>query len=523
MKQAIDVHKVFAGYFKGVEALAYAVSKNLAEGSICLDVESFRNSVISNDITWQENPFMKENPPVNDMLAEGRFVTHDETETKPFVVFNGKVYLHRYFTYETQIIENIVRLGNNFKIITGGPGTGKTYSVAQNLIKLLSGNIELKIGMAAPTGKAAGRMNEAIRKFASDDRNIIDPSVREKLVSLNAQTIHRLLGYVPVSVFFRYDKKKPLPFDVIIIDEASMIDGALMAKLLSAIGGDTLFYLIGDKDQLASVEAGSVFGDICRAGNSSALLQEKIKLLEKNYRAESADIIEFSKQIISGEISDAYYLNTKDAVTIDTEYKTDLFVGQVELYEDYIREPDPLIALKLLNRLRVLCVTREHDHSVDEANERIAGILKQKINDAELFSPKSGFYHNQPIIITKNDYTLNLSNGDVGLIRKEAVTGLMKAYFEDQDGKLKEYHAGYLNYFETVFAMTIHKSQGSEFDHVVVQLPEKQARKLLTRELLYTAVTRARKRVVVQGTAGVLSHCIENRVMRASGLTERIH
>ncbi len=579
MSPAVDVHKVFAAYFAGVEALAWAVSKTLAEGSICLDLETFKKSIANNDEFWQANPFREEARSAEEMTAEGLFVTHKEDELKPFVAHNGKVYLHRYFTYETQIIENITRLGSNFKIITGGPGTGKTYSLAKELEEIFRTTPDIQVAMAAPTGKAAARMEESIRKFTDDTRNNIEQSIKDKLNALKASTIHRLLGYIRNSVFFRHNKENPLPYDVVIIDEASMIDGAMMAKLLNAIGDNTRFYLIGDKDQLASVEAGSVFGDICRAKDSMLVKAEvkvevevevkvkaevkaedeveaersevsnaergeislhvgdesgkapkaergeislHVEVKVKNWRAaDSPRLIAFSGEIIAGNQDLVSTYENNNEVVIDTEYAETLFNEQVKLYKEYIAEENITAALQKLNRVRVLCVTREHDHSVAETNGRIEKLLRKEINDPSLFSPKAGFYHNQPIIITKNDYDLGVNNGDVGLVRR-GDKGVLKAYFEAQDGKERVYAAGYLNHYETVFAMTIHKSQGSEFDHVVVLLPEKQARKLLTRELLYTAVTRAKKKVLVQSAPDSLVHCITKTVSRASGLTERI-
>ena len=538
MKEAIDVHKVFADYFKGAEPLAYAVSRTLADGSICLDLGSFKKSIEDNDESWQVNPFREEAGTFDEIINNDQFITHKKNELKPFVIQNGKIYLHRYFNYETQIIDNIKRLGKNLKIITGGPGTGKTYSVATELVKLLEKGKDLKIAMAAPTGKAAARMEESIRKFTGDPDNNLTTEIKEKLNGLKAQTIHRLLGYLRNSVFFKHNEENPLPFDVVVIDEASMIDGAMMAKLLNAIADGTLFYLIGDKDQLASVEAGSVFGDICRAIIDDVEKVDEVEKVEKgmwtgglvkrllkNYRAEGKQIVTFSKKLIEGETDFILnYENNNEVVIdkpVDGKFSDELFQKEALIYKEYIETSDVKTALQNLIRVRVLCVTREHDHSVAEANERIEKLLRKKVADPEKFSPKAGFYHNQPIIITKNDYDLGLNNGDVGLVRRDK-KGILKAYFEDQDGKVKEHTAGYLNHYETVFAMTIHKSQGSEFDNVVVLLPEKQARKLLTRELLYTAVTRAKKKVLVQSTPESLEHCLNNVVSRASGLTERI-
>ncbi|MGM0771645.1 MAG: ATP-binding domain-containing protein, partial [Halobacteriota archaeon] len=168
-----------------------------------------------------------------------------------------------------------------------------------------------------------------------------------------------------------------------------------------------------------------------------------------------------------------------------------------------------------------LCVTRENEFSVNEINMKIEKILKEEFRGKDLFVPEKGFYHNQPIIVTRNDYSLNVVNGDVGIIRKEG--DIQFAYFEDAEKGVKTIQAGYLSYYKTVFAMTIHKSQGSEFNNVVVILPEKQGEKLLTRELLYTGVTRAKNYVLIQTTEEVLRKCIERGVSRASGLVNQVN
>ena len=187
---------------------------------------------------------------------------------------------------------------------------------------------------------------------------------------------------------------------------------------------------------------------------------------------------------------------------------------------EYILESDIETALQKMNKVRFLCVTRENVHSVAETNKRIESILKSSINNSDIFNPKEGFYHNQPIIITQNNYDLGLFNGDVGLVRKVEET--LFAHFVSADGEIKKIQAGYLNNFETVFAMTIHKSQGSEFEHVVVILPEKPAGKLLTRELLYTGVTRAKTNVLLQASEETLMGTIKNEVLRSSGLEQRL-
>lgn len=528
MQEPINVHKVFAGYFKGCEALAYALSSKLAEGNICIDIQAYKQelplllkeqkekeSYSEDDARFWVSPgeFEKQCEP-------GTFVTHSGSELKPFVILNGKAYLHRYFQYETQIIENINRLGDKLHIITGGPGTGKTYSVAQELCKLLKKNKGLKVALAAPTGKAAARMNEAIRDYLKNTEDVIEEPVKEKLEGLKALTIHRLLGYIPDSMFFKYNKDHRLSYEVVVFDECSMIDGALMAKLLDAIDENTGLYLVGDKDQLASVEAGSVFGDICRS-KDTPLLAEKIKIMEHNWRFDKNEGIgKFSKEVIEGTFKDTDNFAGDKNITIDIDYDEDLFKENALKYMQYIEEADIKEALRKLNNVRFLCVTREHDNSVAEINKKIEKLLKYNIRTSSVFNPKEGFYENQPVIITRNDYALGVFNGDVGLIRKDGE--VLYAYFEASEGEIKKIQAGYINHYDTVFAMTVHKSQGSEFDNVVLILPKNQGNKLLTRELLYTGVTRAKKSVLLQASAGILQECVERSVSRASGLEKRL-
>ena len=530
MRETIDVHKIFAEYFKGCESLAYALSAKLGEGNICLDIDEYKAELLPRLAEQKAKESFKEKdavfweaPEVFAQQCENViFVTHSASELKPFVIQNGHAYLHRYFTYETQIIENIKRLGENFRIITGGPGTGKTHSVSTNLVLLFTQDINLRVALAAPTGKAAARMNESIAKFAEDSKNRVEEAVFARLTGLKAQTIHRLLGYMSDSVFFKYNEKNRLPYDVVIIDECSMVDGAMMAKLLNAVEDTTMLYLLGDKDQLASVEAGSVFGDLCRAKDSQ-LLTNKVEVKTKSWRFDdNKGIGKFSREVISGSFNDIASYTEDEQITIDTTFSSELFNQYAILYKEYIIEPDIKTALQKLNRVRFLCVIRENNQSVSKVNKQVQYYLSTQI---EGFKPRlEGFYHNQPVIITQNDYQLGIFNGDVGIIRSDKTTEgeVLFAYFECADGETKKIQAGYLNNYETVFAMTIHKSQGSEFDSVVVILPEKQGEKLLTRELLYTAVTRAKTKVLLQSSAQVLEKCVERSVSRASGLEKRL-
>jgi exodeoxyribonuclease V alpha subunit len=542
MAEAIDVHKVFAEYFKGCEGLAYALSSKLAEGNMCIDIEKYKEELPVLLEKQKARPDYKDEfvmfwPSAEEFekqCNEGKYVTHSPGELKPFIIQGKKAYLHRYYQYETQIIDNIKRLGNNFHIITGGPGTGKTFSIGSRLVEEFTRNPGLNVALAAPTGKASARMNEALKEFAGKQAEKIGEVIKAKITDLKAQTLHRLLGFRKDSVFFNYDEKNRLPFDVVIIDECSMVDGSLMAKLLNAIDGKTSLWLIGDKDQLASVEAGSVFGDLCRAENS-AVLNGKVDTKIKNWRFNpDKGIGRLSREVIEGKFSNVDSYSGDDQVSIvilnsdnkkenlfrEKVLKSEFFRQYASLYQEYISKESVKDALASLNKVRFLCLTRENDYSVAEVNKAVEKHLRSIIKDKDSFNPREGFYHNQPVIITENDYNLSVFNGDVGLIRKEGDTFL--AWFETTDGETRSIPAGYLNHYDTVFAMTIHKSQGSEFENVFVMLPEKQGEKLLTRELLYTGITRAKEKVVVMSTEDSLHKCIERTVSRASGLEKRL-
>lgn len=520
MIHKIDVHEVFARRFAGNEALAYALSSKLEQGNICFNLDDY---LISDEEASKEfNPFFSNADEFRESVIHGDYISKDPDVLQPFLYVNGNVYLQRYYHYETLITENIKHLGDRLKIITGGPGTGKTYSVSTRLVELFDENPQLKVALAAPTGKAATRMNESIAKFVDDEKEPIRPASRDKLTGLKAQTIHMLLGTIPNSVFFRHNRSNQLPFQVVVVDECSMIDVAMMAKLLEAIGDDTRVFLLGDKDQLASVEAGSIFGDLCRMKDSD-LLRDRIKVLTESHRFKAdRGIGRLSSQVISGDIPAKGVYESDDEITIDFSRNHNLFKQNALKYKEFISEGDIGSALKKLNRVRFLCATRELEHSVSDCNTRIEKILRAEFKDTEDFRPGKGLYHNQPIIITRNDYNLGVRNGDVGIVRKEGEE--LIAWFEDTEnpGQQRFIRAGYLNHFETVFAMTIHKSQGSEFDHVVLILPGVHGKKLLTRELLYTGISRAISSVLIQAEEKVLEECIKSEVARTSGIKNRV-
>jgi len=585
-----DPHLQFASFF-GEAALrpyAYLVSSLLAEGHICVDL-----SRTGQLMAKLPEPLRAAFVPGNTVLQQSAFVSTRPEQPQPFIWHNGRLYLQRYFHYETQILERIGLFTEQerteqdarrqlllalkdyvqelfpedpkvpgpdwqllaalqsfclqFVLVTGGPGTGKTTTVARILALLYRQNPGLRIALAAPTGKAAARMAESLKNSGKTLGSVSDLFAR-----LAPSTLHRLLQGMPDSPQFRYNEANPLPYDVVIVDEASMIDVALMAKLMNAIGPTTRLLLLGDKDQLASVEAGSILGDVCVAagvinrfdndtqsflntfignpdrqlgadslapGTEHPLAGRIVRLTYSRRFRDTQGIGRFSKAVLQGEMQEAATFATAsgdNSVIITDGYDDAAFEAFAEGYKAYIGEPDPRKALELLNKQRLLCAVREGSQGLYQLNRRIERYLEER----KLIRFTGEFYEHRPLIVTRNYYNLGLFNGDVGIVRKDD-RGQLRVFFEDSKGELRSVLPGYLAQVETVFAMTIHKSQGSEFDRVLVLLPE-NASPLLTRELLYTGVTRARHQVAIQAPLAVLQHCIERTVERGSGIAGRL-
>ncbi|MGZ2371707.1 exodeoxyribonuclease V subunit alpha [Ancylomarina sp. YFZ004] len=612
MKQNIDVHKIFADYFNSniSKALAYAVSQKLSEGHICLDIEKYNHLIFGKEESelLEMNPFLKQGDSFDIAeIIKDSFITSSLDVICPLVVNEGKVYLHRYFEYETEIIQQIKNFveqesttldlsenilshqtdlihtlfessddtGNlpsaesvnwqlvaaltaiikKLSIITGGPGTGKTTTVAKILAILYSDCPMLKVALAAPTGKAAARMKESL-SHAKDSLAGLSEEVKSLFDDMEAKTIHRLLGYKKNSPYFKHNADNTLEYDVIIIDESSMISAPMMAKLMTSISTSARLIFLGDKNQLASVDAGSVFGDICLSlgdnmnvfSESNAqfinafIAQDKLKIqtdfisslpmshllsehiieLKRSHRFKSTEGIGlFSKALIQGHISDKDYKDSEQCkgeyVKVVGDDNSSLLDEFMIKYKSYIEEKVIKKALQKLNDVRFLCTVHEGKYGVNHYNMLITEFLKKK----DLLNPQNGFYENQPIIIKRNDYALGLFNGDVGIIRKDD-KGVFKAWFESVDGSVKQVLPGFISAYETVFAMTIHKSQGSEFTSVAVILPNDENLAILTRELLYTGITRGKKEVVIFGDKAVIDSAALRKVERASGIIERI-
>jgi len=443
---------------------------------------------------------------------------------------------------------------NKFCLISGGPGTGKTFTVAKILALLLeqAGNDRLEILLAAPTGKAAARLSESIRtaKKTLNCRKDISDAIPSE-----SYTIHRLLKTIPGSPYFIHNSENQLPADVLVVDEASMIDLALMSKLLEAIPTTARLILIGDKDQLASVEAGSVLGDICDRNrvhgfserfckrlekitgkefnvgiehdNLKNGLQDCIVVLKKSFRfTESSTIGKLSQSVNCGDVEkvlDVLKTSPIPISWIETQGRKDLFQALakkiIQGYAEYLKTTDPQTALERFNRFKILCAVNIGPFGVNAVN-----MLAEKALSREgLIQPEQDWYMGRPVLITRNDYNLGLFNGDMGIAlpAPDSDNKDLYVYFPGSSGQLRRFLPQRLPEHATVFAMTVHKSQGSEFDDVLLILPEKDY-PVLTRELIYTAITRARQNISIWGIEEVVRAAVSRKIERTSGLRDAL-
>lgn len=398
----------------------------------------------------------------------------------------------------------------NFIIITGGPGTGKTTTVVKILAILQTLNFEqpLQIALAAPTGKAAMRLQESI----TQSKAALNCAAKIKaMLPENVTTIHRLLGAKPPSPYFRYHEKNRLPYDLIVIDEASMIDLAMMSKLAAAIKPSARLILLGDKEQLASVEAGTVLADLTQA------LPENTVELQKTYRFQGV-IKEFAEAINQKNAPLAWQISREknDVIEHLNENFLPYLVQQHRDYFEAIKTGKSFAEIYgALNRFQILCAHREGKNSVSELNYR----LEKALQNEKLINLAASWYVGRPVMITQNNATLQLYNGDIGVCLHDE-HGETKVFFPRPDGSFQGFSPARLPPCETVFAMTIHKSQGSEFEEICVFLPD-YVQPILTKELLYTAITRAKKRIKLVTSEKIFSSTVQAGVNRVTGLVSQ--
>ncbi|MBP7460101.1 MAG: exodeoxyribonuclease V subunit alpha [Candidatus Delongbacteria bacterium] len=557
---------------------AIQLSHSRCEGHICLYLDSVSGRSYRFVCPWNRQEFEFTFPTVSDWvsgLTTSRVVGNPDDAIRPLILEENRLYLQRYWNYERELAVNLVAMSRECRdgtgelpesnlvtetgspddwsdehrraavmaltrrllIISGGPGTGKTTSVAWILYRMLMRNPEMKICLTAPTGKAAARLNEAIEQIKRRMESGGDPTIIQRIPA-NAMTIHRLLESLPHSASFRRRASNPLEADLVVADEASMIDLALMSKLCAALKPEARLILLGDEHQLSSVEAGSVFGDLCRAGgspgslNPSILSSSMIRFTHSRRFPESSPIHYLSRYINQGMGDEAIrYLDEMSANQSDpvirVHWVTSADPGSIrpiltswvtEGYRPYLTADQPEEALRRFNQFRILTVTNEGPWGVGMMNDMAEKILHEN----GLIAVEPGRYEHQPLMILKNHYPFNLFNGDVGIVGKDA-TGMKRVYFPDyQGGKPREFIPSILPPSQTVFAMTVHKSQGMEFDHVVLVLPEPDS-KALCRELIYTAVTRTRDRIVLVGQREAFLAAVQKKTERGSGLAARLN
>jgi exodeoxyribonuclease V alpha subunit len=399
-------------------------------------------------------------------------------------------------------------------VVAGGPGTGKTTTVARILALLAEQAGELPlVALAAPTGKAAARLQEAVHDQAG---RLGLPA----LLELEAQTLHRLLGWRPGSHSrFRHDRGNKLPHDIVIVDETSMVSLSLMARVIEAVRSDARLVLVGDPGQLTSIEAGAVLGDIVGAGGPG------VAVLERVYRY-GAGIDALASAVREGD-GDAAIAALRaghaDVSWIEVDAGDPAAVSALAAVRDgalasarkviaAARAGDARGAIDALGTFRVLCAHRRGAYGVDVWTARIESWLGSELG-------RGRWYPGRPLLVTENDYGLRLYNGDTGVV---VLTGAGKvaAAFERR-GEPVLFAPSRLSAIETVYAMTVHKSQGSQFGTAAVLLPPPTSQ-ILTRELFYTAVTRAREQLILAATEETIRAAIARPVARASGLGRRL-
>jgi len=576
----------------GVALAAALVSRAAREGNVCLDLSAVAGKKLPEEegatpvltcpdrVEWSAH--------LNESAVVGT-----PGEFRPLILNDYRLYLYRYWMYQENLARSIrdrlavepepvdealLREGlerlfpdvepggiswqriaaytavtKRFCIISGGPGTGKTATVARILTLLLeqAGTKRMRMALAAPTGKAAARLTEVIGRARTTVA--CNDEIKEALPT-GASTIHRLLGTIPHSPYFRHDEKNPLPVDVVVVDEASMVDLPLMAKLVQAIPHQSRLILLGDKDQLASVEAGSVLGDACDTGRRHGYsrkfrtdivrvtgfafddgdddademgIRDCVVELRRSYRFDpdsgisrvSAAVNDGDGAMASGLLIDSRFDDIRwNELPPPRQMSAFLVTYVVKGFKDYLKIADPAEAIRRFNEFRILCALREGPYGVANINSLVETILEGE----KLISPDVKWYPGRPVMITRNDYSLRLFNGDVGLALPDPESGgNTMVFFSEAGGITRKLHPLRLPEHETVYAMTVHKSQGSEFNTVLMVLPDRLS-PVLTRELIYTGITRARETVTVSGVESVFRSAVKRRIERASGLRDAL-
>jgi exodeoxyribonuclease V alpha subunit len=501
------------------------------------------------------------------LVAAGDLANPDPAHPGPLRLVGSWLYLDRYWAEEVQVARALRRLGaetvsgvdaellddglarlfpadpdgrqalaagtavrRRLAVVAGGPGTGKTTTVAR-IVALLceqaaaSGAPFPLIALAAPTGKAAARLEEAVH--AEGAGLDVAAEVRERLLELPAFTIHRLLGWRPGSNSrFRHDRDQRLAHDVVIVDETSMVSLSLMARLIEALRSGARLILVGDPGQLASIEAGAVLGDIVGPARPRDGAGEGIVVLDRVHRfgggiARLATAIRAGDgdavmDLLGGGLDDVTWIDVDVAAQDALPAVRDPALGAARRTVTAAQAGHASEALEALGAFRILCAHRRGPYGVATWTARMESWLSAELDG---FDPEDRWYIGRPLLVNENDYELRLNNGDTGVVVRTAEDRVACAFARGQS--TIEYSPSRLGALDTVYAMTIHKSQGSQFDAAAVLLPEPGSR-ILTRELLYTAATRARHRLILAGTEAAIRAAVARPVARASGLGRRL-
>ncbi len=433
----------------------------------------------------------------------------------------GRVYLARYFGYEQRLAESLIARARaeRLKLVTGGPGTGKTHGVVRTLAALAgeahAQSRTARIALAAPTGKAAARLAESVRAQLPD---LALPDAVATMIPRDASTLHRLLGLLPAGAPAKFHRDAPLPFDVVVVDEVSMVDLAMMHKLTDAVREDAMLILLGDPGQLAAVEAGDVLGALVDAAREPPLSQCHTHLTESRRFAAHGALGRLANAITTGDADAALeacdhggdvQLRAADAPG------TQLLEHATEAYREVMDAPDAAAALRSANRFRVLTALRRGPSGSVALGNAIEHRLKRHAG----VRADASWWQGRLLMVTVNRAGVGLFNGDIGVVWPDA-DGEPKVWFEAADNSARALSPAALPPHESAFALTVHKAQGSEFEHVALVTGPDSA--VLTRELLYTGVTRARVGLTVHSDRDTLRTGIARRTLRMTGLADRL-
>jgi exodeoxyribonuclease V alpha subunit len=541
---------------------AALASQAVSEGHVCLDLAGRVRTPLAGDAGQPLTPWPELSAWL-ERLGRSPLVSPGDDSERPLVLEHGhKLYLARYRDHERRVAEHLLALSarplelaplgtesaalvaalcpepdrtrdallasraRRLSIIVGGPGTGKTSTVVKLLALLASDALERaseppRVLMLAPTGKAAQRLAEATLR--ARDRLPISDALRGAIPG-QAVTVHRALGSVGgSSMRFRHGPDQPLDCDVLVLDEASMVDLGLMRRLLDALPGHARLIMLGDPDQLSSVEAGGVLADLCAASEQpgSPLSAALSRLVHSHRYAPDSGIALLARAVHAGDASEALAVlrERHDDVTFHGPLPAPrlgrALESEVRAHYQSLAAKDVEARLETLDRYRVLSALRKGELGVETLNLAIARSVRGQITRAH------ESYPGRPVLVTQNDYAAGLFNGDVGVLHSEGRRGPLAAWFREGTGKLRTVALGRLPAHESVYAMTVHKSQGSEFERVAIVLPERSTG-VVTRELLYTAITRAKKAVSLYASEAAVRAAIGERVVRSSGLVERL-